>query len=285
MNLTFQTSYSPRIYLSGPCILSLLLVFGFANTELLSVCDIPTHWSISFQNPASPLMEGIIALHSDIWAIMLFVAVFVLYILYSVLTKFESGVVNKAYKVHHNSLLEIIWTTLPALLLCVIAIPSFTLLYSLDEIVDPTVTIKCIGRQWYWSYEYSDYMNYDSATSSGDSGIIFDSYLLQDDLLAEGQLRLLEVDNRLVLPVNSHIRLLTSSADVIHSFAVPSLGIKLDAIPGRLNQTTFLMKREGCFYGQCSELCGASHGFMPICVESVSADEYITWINTKLDEL
>jgi len=258
-----------------------LLLFAKTNFNYLMFCDLPTNWSISFQNPASPLMEGIIALHSDIWAIMLFVAVFVCYILYSVLTKFENYNVQKAYKVHHNSLLEIIWTTLPALLLCIIAVPSFTLLYSLDEIVDPSVTIKCIGRQWYWSYEYSDYVAH-SSLSEG-STIIFDSYLLQDDLLAEGQLRLLEVDNRLVLPVKCHIRLLTSSADVIHSFAVPSLGIKLDAIPGRLNQTTFLIKREGCFYGQCSELCGASHGFMPICVESVSAEEYINWVNTKLD--
>nr|YP_010733810.1 cytochrome c oxidase subunit 2 [Gayralia brasiliensis]YP_010733839.1 cytochrome c oxidase subunit 2 [Monostroma nitidum]WEG93081.1 cytochrome c oxidase subunit 2 [Gayralia brasiliensis]WEG93110.1 cytochrome c oxidase subunit 2 [Monostroma nitidum] len=243
----------------------------------MAFCDLPRNWSVSFQNPATPLMEGIIALHSDIWAIMLFVAVFVLYILSSVLNKFNFAKVNKSYKVHHNSMIEIIWTTLPALLLCVIAIPSFTLLYSLDEIVDPSVTIKVIGRQWYWSAPYAD-------SELGGGGIIFDSYLLQDDLLEAGQLRLLEVDNRLVLPVNSHIRLLTSSADVIHSFAVPSLGIKLDAIPGRLNQTTFLIKREGCFYGQCSELCGASHALMPICVESVGAEDYINWINTKLDE-
>nr|YP_025820.1 cytochrome c oxidase subunit 2 [Tupiella akineta]AAQ18779.1 cytochrome c oxidase subunit 2 [Tupiella akineta] len=260
---------------------SLLIITSSNN--LLSFCDFPTNWSISFQNPATPLMEGIIALHSDIWAIMLFVAVFVLYILCSTLQKFGNADVQKSYKVHHNSMLEIVWTTLPALLLCVIAIPSFTLLYSLDEIVDPSVTIKCIGRQWYWSYEYSDYA-VDADSGLGGGGIIFDSYLLQDDLLEEGQLRLLEVDNRLVLPVNSHIRLLTSSADVIHSFAVPSLGIKLDAIPGRLNQTTFLIKREGCFYGQCSELCGASHALMPICVESVGAEDYINWINTKLDE-
>lgn len=254
----------------------------FPGSITTAFCDFPTNWSISFQNPATPLMEGIIALHSDIWAIMLFVAVFVLYILCSALSRFDSTRVQSSYKVHHNSSLEIIWTLLPALLLCVIAIPSFTLLYSLDEIVDPSVTIKCIGRQWYWSYEYSDYA-VDANSDLGGSGIIFDSYLLQDDLLEEGQLRLLEVDNRLVLPVNSHIRLLTSSADVIHSFAVPSLGIKLDAIPGRLNQTTFLIKREGCFYGQCSELCGASHALMPICVESVSVEEYINWINTKLD--
>nr|AOC61535.1 cytochrome c oxidase subunit 2 [Gloeotilopsis planctonica] len=254
------------------------------NLNSISYCDFPTNWNIGFQDPATPLMEGIIALHSDIWAIMLFVAVFVLYILCSILLKFDNNAVQKPYKVHHNSMLEIVWTTLPALLLCVIAIPSFTLLYSLDEIVDPTVTVKCIGKQWYWTYEYSDYAVDDDSSKAG-GGIMFDSYLLQDDDLQEGQLRLLEVDNRLVLPVNSHIRLLTSSADVIHSFAVPSLGVKLDAIPGRLNQTSLLIKREGCFYGQCSELCGASHALMPICVESVSAEEYINWINAKLDEV
>nr|AOC61495.1 cytochrome c oxidase subunit 2 [Rhexinema sarcinoideum] len=259
------------------------LVALASNVGFISYCDFPTNWNIGFQDPATPLMEGIIALHSDIWAIMLFVAVFVLYILCSILLKFDKGSVQKPFKVHHNSMLEIVWTTLPALLLCVIAIPSFTLLYSLDEIVDPSVTVKCIGKQWYWTYEYSDYaVSADSSKAGG--GIIFDSYLLQDDDLEEGQLRLLEVDNRLVLPVNSHIRLLTSSADVIHSFAVPSLGVKLDAIPGRLNQTSLLIKREGCFYGQCSELCGASHALMPICVESVSAEEYINWVNAKLDE-
>jgi cytochrome c oxidase subunit 2 len=265
------------------CLPILALLTIAANNTFMVFCDAPSSWFWGFQNPASPLMEGIIALHSDLWAIMLFVAVFVLYILCSALNRFNYVSVKKSYKVHHNSMVEIIWTTLPALLLCVIAIPSFTLLYSLDEIVDPSVTVKVIGRQWYWSYEYSDYA-VDTGTDLGGSGIIFDSYLLQDDLLEEGQLRLLEVDNRLVLPVNSHIRLLTSSADVIHSFAVPSLGIKLDAIPGRLNQTTFLIKREGVFYGQCSELCGANHSLMPICVEAVSADEYVNWVNTKLEE-
>ena len=260
-----------------------ITLFLLTSVNAVILCDAPMDWGGSFQSPATPLMEGIIALHSDIWAIMLFVAIFVLYILCSALSRFDSKVAPKSYKLHHNSLIEIIWTTLPALLLCVIAIPSFTLLYSLDEIVDPTVTIKVIGRQWYWSYEYSDYA-LDPESELGGGGIIFDSYLLQDDMLEEGQLRLLEVDNRLVLPVNSHIRLLTSSADVIHSFAVPSLGIKLDAIPGRLNQTTFLIKREGCFYGQCSELCGASHAQMPICVEAVGIEDYINWINTKLEE-
>jgi cytochrome c oxidase subunit 2 len=250
-----------------------------------SLCDAPIVWGYAFQDPATPLMEGIIALHSDIWAIMLFVAGFVSYMLCSALKQFHAATTEHTYKVHHNSFIEIVWTTIPALLLCIIAVPSFTLLYSLDEIVDPAVTVKAIGHQWYWVYEYSDYCaDSDNQTLAG-NGIIFDSYLLVDDLLEQGQLRLLEVDNRLVLPVQSHIRLLTSSADVIHSFAVPSLGIKLDAIPGRLNQVTLFIKRQGVFYGQCSELCGANHGFMPICVEAVQADDYVNWVNSKLADM
>jgi len=257
-----------------------------------SACDAPAYSglqdpnflnNLGFQEPASPLMEGLIALHSDIWAIMLFIAGFVFYIMVSTLIQFGADSADKNYKVHHHSLIEIIWTTIPALTLCVIAVPSFTLLYSLDEIVLPSLTIKAIGRQWYWSYEYGDY-----ETSESDlvgNGITFDSNLLQDDDLEQGQLRLLDVDNRLVLPVNKHIRLLTCAGDVMHSFAVPSLAIKLDAIPGRLNQTMLFIKRQGVFYGQCSELCGSSHGMMPISLEAVLEQNYINWVNAKLQEL
>jgi cytochrome c oxidase subunit 2 len=234
--------------------------------------------NLGFQDPASPLMEGLISLHSDIWAIMLFVAGFVLYMLIATLTSAPA----KSYKVHHHSLIEIIWTTVPALILCVIAVPSFTLLYSLDEIVEPSLTIKAIGRQWYWSYEYGDYASDNDLVGNG---ITFDSNILQDDDLELGQLRMLDVDNRLVLPVNKHIRLLTSAGDVIHSFAVPSLGIKLDAIPGRLNQTMVFIKRQGVFYGQCSELCGASHSMMPIALEAVQEQDYVDWVNAKLQEM
>lgn len=232
--------------------------------------------NLGFQEPASPMMEGLIALHSDIWAIMLFVAGFVLYMLCATL----ASAPVRSYKVHHHSLIEIVWTTVPALILCVIAVPSFTLLYSLDEIVEPSLTIKAVGRQWYWSYEYGDY----AQSSDLVNGITFDSNILQDDDLENGQLRMLEVDNRLVLPVNKHIRLLTCAGDVIHSFAVPSLGIKMDAIPGRLNQTMMFIKRQGVFYGQCSELCGNSHAMMPIAVEAVQEQDYVDWINAKLEE-
>ena len=252
--------------------------FSFCDAPLSSGLENQSFLNnLGFQEPASPLMEGIIALHSDIWAIMLFVAGFVLYMLCATLFTARS----KSYKVHHHNMIEIIWTTIPAIILCVIAIPSFTLLYSLDEIVQPCLTVKAIGRQWYWSYEYGDYA---SESDLAGNGITFDSNILQDDDLEPGQLRMLEVDNRLVLPVNKHIRLLTSAGDVIHSFAVPSLGVKLDAIPGRLNQTMMFIKRQGVFYGQCSELCGNSHGMMPIAVEAVQEQDYVDWVNAKLQE-
>ena len=158
-----------------------------------------------------------------------------------------------------------------------IAVPSFALLYSLDEILDPQITLKIVGHQWYWSYEYSDYL-----TSTSDEGFGFDSYLLSVDDLTPGAFRLLEVDNRVVLPVNTHIRLLVSAADVLHSWSVPSFGIKVDACPGRLSQASLFLKREGVFYGQCSEICGINHGFMPIVVKSVSISEYLAWLSVKL---
>ena len=167
---------------------------------------------------------------------------------------------------------------LPSLILIFIAVPSFALLYSMDEIVDPAITLKAIGHQWYWSYEYSDY-NLDDETA-----INFDSYMIPEDDLEIGQLRLLEVDNRVVLPIKTHIRVLITGADVLHSWAVPSLGVKCDAVPGRLNQVHVFLKREGVFYGQCSELCGANHAFMPIVVEGVSLENYMSWVANKLSE-
>ena len=172
----------------------------------------------------------------------------------------------------HNTTIEIIWTTIPSLILILIAIPSFGLLYAMDDIIDPEVTIKTIGHQWYWSYEYSDYV-----TTAGK--ISFDSYMVPDDELELGQLRLLEVDNSVVLPVGVYIRLNVSAADVLHSWAVPSLGIKIDAVPHRINSGIIFLQRTGVFYGQCSEICGVNHGFMPIVVKAVSISNYLKWIN------
>ncbi|CEI80207.1 cytochrome c oxidase subunit partial [Plasmopara halstedii] len=147
----------------------------------------------------------------------------------------------------------------------------------MDEIIDPIITLKVIGSQWYWSYEYSDNLEF------SDEPLIFDSYMVQENDLEIGQFRLLEVDNRVVVPVNSHIRVLITASDVLHSWAIPSLGIKLDACPGRLNQTSMFIKRTGVFYGQCSEICGVNHGFMPIVVEAVSLEDYLAWLKNKIN--
>lgn len=158
------------------------------------------------------------------------------------------------------------------MVLIVIAIPSFSLLYAQDEIIDPAITIKAIGHQWYWSYEYSDY------ATSDEGSLTFDSYMVPETALNLGDLRLLEVDEHVVVPVNTHIRVVVTATDVLHSWAIPSLGIKMDAVPGRLNQLGMFINREGLFYGQCSEICGENHGFMPIVIEAVSLDNYISWL-------
>ena len=240
--------------------------------------DAPEAWQMGFQDPATPVMQGIVDLHHDISFFLLIILLFVIWMLARTLYHFRESNNPVPEKILHGTTIEIAWTVAPSLILLFIAIPSFALLYSMDEVVDPAVTVKAIGHQWYWSYEYSDYNQSDEET------LAFDSYMIPEDDLAVGQLRLLDVDNRVVIPVASHIRLIITSADVLHSWAVPSLGVKCDAVPGRLNQVSMFIKREGVFYGQCSELCGANHGFMPIVVEAVSLQDYIAWVANKLQE-
>jgi cytochrome c oxidase subunit 2 len=243
-------------------------------------------FGLGFQDAATPIMEGIVDLHNHIMFYLVLILVFVLYIFASILLDFF--VVFKSPKttedlvfrevmlagnnVTHGTVLEIVWTLTPSFILMLIAVPSFSLLYSMDEIIDPTITLKAIGHQWYWSYEYSDYA----------SEINFDSYMIPTEELSLGQFRLLEVDNAVVLPTHTHVRVIITAADVLHSWAVPSLGVKLDAVPGRLNQTSVFIKREGVYYGQCSEICGVNHGFMPIAIKAVSMDSYLSWVNSKL---
>ena len=233
--------------------------------------DAPEPWQLGFQDPATPIMQGIIDLHHDITFFLVFVAVFVSWMMFRTLYHFQAKKNPLPEKIIHGTAIEIAWTVTPSLILVLIAIPSFALLYSLDEVVDPAVTVKAIGHQWYWSAD--------------DQSIAFDSYMIPDEDLELGQLRLLEVDNRMVLPVNTHVRVIITAADVLHSWAVPSLGVKCDAVPGRLNQIPLFIKREGIFYGQCSELCGVNHAFMPIVVEAVSLENYISWVSTKLEEI
>jgi len=239
--------------------------------------DAAEPWQVSFQDPASPTAEGIQDLHHDIFFFMVVILTFVCWMLARTLWFFRDSKNPIPSKVIHGTEIEIAWTVTPSLILMVIAVPSFALLYSMDEISDPSITLKAIGRQWYWTYEYSDY------NTSDEQALAFDSYMVAEDDLELGQLRLLEVDNRVVLPIQTHIRLITTGADVIHSFGVPSLALKCDAVPGRLNQASLFIKREGVFYGQCSEICGVNHGFMPIVIEGVSLDDYISWVSNKLE--
>jgi cytochrome c oxidase subunit 2 len=239
--------------------------------------DVAEPWQLGFQDPATPVMEGIINFHHDLAFFLILTVVFVGWILARCIYFFDEDKQKVAETFVHGTTLEIVWTITPALILVVIAIPSFSLLYAMDEVIDPILTVKVIGSQWYWSYEYSD------SYSDTNESIFFDSYMVAEDDLEIGQFRLLEVDNRVVVPTHTHIRVIITASDVLHSWAVPSLGIKLDACPGRLNQTSMFIKREGVFYGQCSEICGINHGFMPIVVEAVSLDDYITWFNQKIE--
>jgi len=241
-------------------------------------CDAAEPWQVGFQDPATPALEGMNDFHNYLVFFSILIGIFVFVFLYVIITNFNDGVKNIAEKFTHSSLLEIIWTLIPAGVLLWIAIPSFSLLYSLDELINPSVTLKIIGHQWYWSYEYSDY----SELSSGES-VSFDSYMVGVEDLTFGAFRLLEVDNRVVLPTNLHIRLLVTADDVLHSWYVPSFGVKVDACPGRLSQASTFIKRDGVYYGQCSEICGINHGFMPIVVRGVSSDIFTNWIATKLD--
>nr|NP_689368.1 cytochrome c oxidase subunit 2 [Chaetosphaeridium globosum]AAM96602.1 cytochrome c oxidase subunit 2 [Chaetosphaeridium globosum] len=239
-------------------------------------CDAAEPWQVSFQDPATPMMQGIIDLHHDIFFFLVIILFFVVWMLARILWHFHWKKNPFPERIVHGTTIEIVWTVFPSIILMFIAIPSFALLYSMDEVVDPAITIKAIGHQWYWSYEYSDY------NTSDEQALAFDSYMVLEDDLDIGQLRLLEVDNRIVVPANTHLRMIITSADVLHSWAVPSLGVKCDAIPGRLNQASLFIQREGVYYGQCSELCGTNHGFMPIVIEAVSNDDYVTWLNEKL---
>ena len=237
--------------------------------------DGPQPWQIAFQDSATPGFTGIIELHNTIFFYLVIICVSVFWLLSSIMYNYNSKnnpIVHKY--LNHGILIELIWTITPALVLICIAFPSFRLLYLLDEVISPTITIKVTGHQWYWSFEYSDYV-----TESGES-IEFDSYMIPESDLELGQFRLLDVDNKVVVPVDTHIRLIVTGADVIHDYAVPSLGIKIDACPGRLNQSSFLTERTGTFYGQCSEICGVYHGFMPTAVEAVSVQDYLQWIDS-----
>jgi cytochrome c oxidase subunit 2 len=253
----------------------------FILNALTANCDAPESWQIGIQDSATPIAQSLIAFHNYLMVFLVFIGMFVFWMLYQVIINFNETNHKIPKRFTHSSLLEIIWTILPAIVLLFIAIPSFSLLYSLEAIIDPDVTIKAVGHQWYWSYEYSDYTD---VTESGET-INFDSYMIPTSDLAEGMFRLIEVDNRVILPVNTHIRVLITAADVIHSWAVPSFGIKVDAVPGRLSEASLFIRREGVYFGQCSEICGVNHGFMPIVIRTVPKKVFVAWVVYKLQNL
>nr|WRV01075.1 cytochrome c oxidase subunit II [Palaemon australis] len=222
-----------------------------------------TWTALNFQDAASPLMEQLIFFHDHAMLVLILITTLVGYMMCSL---FFNSLINR-FLLEHQAI-ETAWTILPALILIFIALPSLRLLYLLDEVNNPSVTLKVIGHQWYWSYEYSDFAQ-----------VEFDSYMITEAEMEEANFRLLDVDNRTVLPMNTQIRVLITAADVIHSWTVPSLGVKVDAIPGRLNQLSFQMNRPGLFYGQCSEICGANHSFMPIVIESASVESFLNWVS------
>lgn len=245
---------------------------AFRNTHT----DAPRPWGLYFQDSASPQMEALVELHNNILFYLVIILFGVGWLLIIIVRKYTTTESPISFKYSsHGTLIELIWTITPALILILIAFPSFKLLYLMDEVIDPAMAILAEGHQWYWSYQYPDFLN------SDDEFIEFDSYLIPESDLEDGTLRMLEVDNRLILPEHTHIRIIVTGADVIHSLACPALGLKCDAYPGRLNQTSVIISREGTFYGQCSEICGILHSSMPIVIESVSIEKFVSWLREQ----
>lgn len=226
----------------------------------------PHPWQLGFQPSATTIMDSIDSFHDLLLWVIALISVFVLALMIYVSVRFRASANPVPSRTTHNTTIEVLWTVVPVLILVAIAIPSFRLLYFTDVTPQAEMTIKAIGRQWYWSYEYPDHGNFS-----------FDALMTDAKDLKPGQPRLLQTDNHVVVPVNTNIRVLVTGADVLHAWAVPAFGVKKDGVPGRLNETWFRAKREGIFYGQCSELCGTNHGFMPITVEVVSKEAFARW--------
>jgi cytochrome c oxidase subunit 2 len=224
-------------------------------------------WQLGFQTSASPVMAEMHSFHNLLLYITVAIVIFVMALLLYVIVRFNSRANPVPRKFSHNILVEVAWTVVPLLIVVGIALKSFQLLYYTDRVEDADMTLKAIGYQWYWGYEYPD-----------QDGLAFEAIMVEEDALEEGQPRLLTTDNAVVLPTDTNIRILTTAADVLHSWAVPALGVKMDAVPGRINETWMRIEKPGMYYGQCSELCGARHGFMPIMIRAVPKQEFETWV-------
>ena len=230
----------------------------------------PVPWQLNFQPAATPVMERITDFHQLLLIITVLITIFVLALLAYTVVKFSAKNNPVPSKTTHNTLVEVIWTVVPMFILVIIAVPSFKLLYFSDVVPKAEMTVKAIGNQWFWTYQYPDHGKFS-----------FDANMIPDDELKKGQKRLLDTDTSVVVPVNTTVRVQVTAADVLHAWAIPAFGVKIDAVPGRLNETWFKATREGVYYGQCSELCGVNHGFMPIRVEVVSKSKFNAWVATQ----
>jgi len=239
----------------------------------LTLAAQPTPWQMGFQPAASPVMEWVDGFHDFLLIVITLISVFVLALMIYVFIKFNAKANPTPSRTTHNTTIEVLWTVIPIVILVVIAVPSFKLMYYADRAVDADMTLKVAGNQFFWTYEYPDH-----------DELTFDAIMVDDADLEDGDLRLLTTDNAVVLPVDTTIRLLLTANDVIHAWAVPAFGVKMDAVPGRLNETWFRIDKEGMYYGQCSELCGSNHGFMPIMVKAVSKDEFAAWVEKAKEE-
>jgi cytochrome c oxidase subunit 2 len=241
--------------------------FGAATPAF---AQIAAPWQKNFQDAATPVAQQIHDFHDVLLILTSVITAFVLLLLIYVVVRFNAKANPIPTRTTHNTLVEVAWTVIPVMILVAIAIPSFKLLYFQDRTAKPEMTLKVTGHQWYWNYEYPDH-----------GKIAFDSLIVPDDQLKPGQYRLLEVDNRVVVPVNTNVRVLLTASDVLHAWAVPAFGVKTDTVPGRLSETWFRATRTGTFYGQCSELCGVNHGFMPIAIDVVSKADFAKWVAAK----
>ena len=255
--------------------LSLIFIASFSIlSNAGSNESLPKDWQLGFNEPATALMSDVIAFHSYIlMPIITGISILVLGLLLYIAYRYNSSRNQTASMTTHNTVIEVLWTVIPVILLIIIAIPSFRILYTAETIPKADLTIKAIGNQWYWSYEYPDYDDF-----------TFDANMLQDEELSDPSLRLLETDTQIVVPVNKVVKLLITSNDVLHAWTIPAFAVKKDAVPGRLNETWFKAEKTGTYYGQCSELCGPKHAFMPINVKVVSQDEFDNWLSFAKEE-
>jgi len=247
-----------------------ILVFGVGSTAMAGQ---PTPWQLGFQQAVTPVMEQMNQFHNFLLIVITAISVFVLGLLGYTLYRFSAKRNPVPSKTTHNTSVEVLWTVIPILILIVIAIPSFRLLYFSDRVENAEITIKAVGHQWYWSYVYPD-----------QDDLTFDSFVVEAEDLEEGQPLLLATDTAVVVPVNKTVRVLVTATDVLHAWAIPAFGVKIDAIPGQLNETWFRAEKEGTYYGQCSELCGTNHGMMPITVKVVSEEAYEAWLKEAKEE-